>query len=182
LIAVRAMKAIIGSFGFVLLAVVIAFGSQGTSVVAHGDGIEVTSAEVKAMRQFAKGAFKPSSKALVDGAVKNVLFAHEALQQDLACPRADEAEGFVRTVLLAKCYLDARLKTAGLRDGAVESYYRANWRDFVDKQTGKLLELDADMRQRIEERILAVKRKAFATREFGKLCKKYHVIFAVNGS
>jgi len=159
------------------------FSPSEAQIVARGDGLEVTSAEVNALRQhLGKALLKPNRKALVDLAVQNELFAREAVQRKLDCPRSAEVEGLSRKVMLAKCYLDDRLKHLGLMPGAVESYYRANWNDFKDRETGKLPELDAGRRRWIKERILAAKKKKFAKEEFKALCRKYNVVFTDGGS
>jgi ribosomal protein L20 len=170
----------------ILILLILGLGALSVSavqVVARGEGLEVTSAEVNALRQrLGKALLKPNRKALVDLAVQNELFAREAVRRGLDCPQAAKAEGFSRKVMLAKCYLDHRLEHLGLMDGAVESYYRANWHDFRNRETGKLQELDADRRRWIEERILAAKKKKFAKEEFKSLCRKYNVIFTDGGS
>jgi len=171
--------------GILCVAVILfgAFGISAAQVVARGDGLEVTGSEVNALRQhLSKVALKPSRRSLVDLAVQNELFAREAIREKLVCPRSAEVKGLSRTVMLARCYLDNRLDHLGLIPGAVESYYRANWHDFRDKKTGKLLSLDADRRQWIKKRIVTAKKKKLAKEEFKALCKKYNVVFSDGGS
>lgn len=155
-------------------------GSEKGRVMARGDGIEVTAVEVKAMRNVFGG--RTSRKGLLEGAVKMVLFAKEALQEKVACPSAAEVAGFKRTIALANCYLHTRLDSLEVRDGAVESYYRTYWRRFVNRETGELAELDTDLRQEIKERILTAKKKHFGSREYERLCEKYNIVFTENGS
>lgn len=155
-------------------------GSKKGRIMARGDGIEVTDVEVKAMQNAFGG--RPTRRGLLEGTVKMALFAEEALEEKITCPAAAEVAGFKRTIALANCYLYARLDSLDVRDGAVESYYRAYWRRFANKETGALAELDADLRQQIRERILTAKKKHFGGREFKRLCKKYNIVFAENGS
>lgn len=179
----RMLKTLIFGSVIILSLVACSVGIAGAQVVARGDGVVVTSAEVNTLRQhLGKVAYKPNRKSLVDLAVQNELFAREAVSKNLVCPRSAEVEGFSRKVLLASCYLDDRLEHAGLMSGAVESYYWAHWHDFKDKKTGKLLELDARLRRLIKKRIMAAKKKKIANEEFKLLCKKYNVVFTGSGS
>ncbi len=176
------MKKLIGLFLAVLVLVFGTFSVSAAQIVARGEGVKVSDAEVNALRQhLGKAVLKPSRKALIDLAVQTELFAKEAIRNKLNCPRSAEVKGLSRTVLLAKCYLDDRLEHLGLIPGAVESYYLAKWADFKDKKSGKLPELDGERRQWIKKRILASKKKKLAKEEFTLLCKKYNVIFTDGG-
>ncbi len=166
---------------FIMFAVVSSSaGSEKGKVVARGDGVVVTVAEVNAMRNVYGG--HPTNRGLLEGTVKMVLFAKEALEEKIACPAVADVAGFEQTITLANCYIQSRLDSMDVRDDAVESYYRAYWQRFVNKKTGELDELDADLRQRIMEQILTVKKKHFGNREFMRLCEKYNIIFTKNGS
>ena len=164
-----------------MIMVVPAFGGQ-EKVVARGDGIVVTEADVKAMQGVVRENFRPTRKALVDGTVRSVLFAGEALSEGILCPPAAEAEGFARTLLLADCYFRDRLSAMKLKEGAVESFYRVNWKRFTVNKGGDLHELDDDLREIIRKRILTAKRKIFIKQEFRRLCVKFNVVFAEDGS
>lgn len=177
----------IAEIGFYsLVVIVISFslsfaGQKG--VVAQGDGITVTETEVMAMQGYADNQnFRPSRRALVKATVKTILFAEEALKRGMDCPGAAEKEAFDRTVLLAGCYLKTRLAEEDLIPGAVESFYRVNWRSFWDEDKGDLLKLDADLKKRIEERIRAARKGIFIRQEYKRLCKKYNVVLFINGS
>lgn len=169
------------SFMIAMMVVIPAFGSQ-EKVVARGDGIVVTEADVKAMQGMVKENFKPTRKALVDGTVRCILFAGEALREGISCPPAAEAEGFAHTLRLADCYFRDRLAAMELKDGAVESFYRVNWKRFTINKDGDPHELDDNLRTIIRERILTAKRKIFIKQEFNRLCLKFNVVFAENGS
>ncbi len=151
-------------------------------IVARGDGIKVTAADMAAMKKASKQAGQPSEKALVDGTLRMKLFAAEARKEGLECPAAADKGGFDQDIALARCYLEACLAVLTLRDEAVESYYRANWQKFVDKKDGELQDIDADLRKIIGERILAAKKMNFGLQEYNRLCEKYHIVFADNGS
>ena len=173
----------------ILLAVVVivvtslsAFGAP-KKIVAHGDGFVVTREQVKAMQAaFANGGFRPTSKGLLEGTVKMVLFAEEARRESFTCPSAAAASGFAQTIELSNCYLRTRLGELDIGDKAVESYYRAYWRRFSDKKTGELHIFDAALQERIKRRILTAKKENFGSQEFKRLCKEYNVVFGENGS
>lgn len=170
------------SIAMIALSALSALGAS-RNIVAHGDGFVVTSKEVKAMRAaFANGGFQPSSKGLLEGTVKIVLFAKQALREGFDCPSVSKSTGFSRTIALSNCYLRTRLGELDVGSKAVESYYRANWRRFVDKKTGELHPFDSALQERIKKRILTAKKKNFGRQEFKRLCKEYNVVFGENGS
>jgi len=149
------------------------FAAEPPKVVARGDdGIEVTTADLGAMRATAPD-FVPTRKALVEATVRTVLFAREA--EAVRCPRAADKTGFARRLALSKCYLRYRLEQQKLLPGAVESYFRAHWRHYTDAE-GKLKNLDKTTQHQIRARILRAKQRDFATLEYKRLCQKYHLV------
>lgn len=168
---------------FILAAVIVlpAFGSQETVVARGDDGFVVTEADVRIIRGKLKADFKPSNKALIEGAVRMALFAREASRLKIECPVAEDIKGFDRDIVLANCYMQERLKEMDLAAGAVESFYRANWRRFLDRKTGKLLPL-VKVKVGIEQHIRAAKKNSYLRRVFEGLCQKYNVVFTGGAS
>jgi len=163
-----------------MIMVMPAFGSQ-EKVVAQGDGIVVTEADVRAMRAMDEGHITPTRKALVEGTVRVMLFAREADKQEIDCPPAEGTEGFARTMAMAGCYMLQRLKKMELVAGAEESFYRANWKRFQDRKTGDVRSLE-DVKAGIRQHILLAKKKYFFRQEFKELCQKYNVVLTGSGS
>jgi len=160
-------------FILVMVMAVAVFAAEPPQVVARGDdGIEVTAADLGAMRATAPD-FVPTRKALVEATVRTVLFARESVP--VSCAAAAEKSGFARRLALADCYLQNRLERYKLLPGAVESYFRAQWRQYTDVE-GKLKNLDETTQRQIRARILRAKQKDFATLEYERLCQKYHLV------
>lgn len=167
---------------FIVMLAISGVHADSGRVVARGDGIEITTAEVAVMKKTVGQSAHPSAKALVEGTVRMKLYAVEARKGGVECPAAVDKSGFAQDIVLAGCYLDARLAALSLRDEVIESYYRAFWQRYVDKKDGELRDLDAELRQEISERILAAKKMNFGLQEYNRLCEKYHIVFPANGS
>jgi len=156
--------------------------ADSARVVARGDGLEIFGADVALMKKTVGQSAQPSAEALVEGTVRMKLFAAEARKGGIECPAAADTSGFDQDIVLAGCYLEARLAALTLRDEAIESYFRAHWQRYVDKKDGELRDLDAELRKEISERILAAKKMNFGLQEYNRLCEEYNIVFTGNGS
>ena len=167
---------------FIVMLVGAGVDAGSERIVARGDGITVTSADLVAMKKTVKQSAPPSGQALVEGTLRVKLFAQEARREGVDCPVVVDKSGFEEDIALAGCYLQVRLDALTTDDEAVESYYRAFWRRFVNKKDGKLQELDAGLQKKIRSIVLAAKKNNFGLEEYGRLCKKYDIVFVHNGS
>ena len=149
-------------------------------IVARGEGIVVTEADLAEMRKAALPFFVPTRKALVEATVRTVLFAREAEEEGIACKVAAGLNGFARKLALSRCYIRNRLQGARLLKGAILSYYRVHWRQFVDEK-GRDLPLDECLKKQIRGRILAAKRPIIEEAEYRRLCRKFSVVIQKNG-
>ena len=177
-----ALKGLLFVAVFLRLVVILPVCYAQEAVIARGDGILVTEADVQGMRKATKEWFRPTRKALEEATVRIVLFAREAEAEKISCPEAREMDGFARRLQLADCYINEKLNRVDLLPGAIESYYLVNWRDFVDPKTGEMLKLDDQLRAVIRKHILTAKRKIFTRQEYKRLCQKYQVTFVAGNS
>jgi hypothetical protein len=172
-------------FGFVIMIVTLlltglglagAAAADSGAVVARGaEGITVYAADLAAMRK-ASPNFVPTPEALLKATVRTVLFARRAADEGIDCPGLDRVAGFDRNIVLSYCWERELLKKTTLRQDAVESWYRAHWRQFTD-ENGELRPLDDDLRLKIRNRILVAKKKNIINEEYERLCDRYHIEF-----
>jgi hypothetical protein len=149
---------------------VVARGTTG-----EGGEIVVYAADLAAM-QKASPNFQPTPEALLKATVQTVLFARRAADEGIDCPGLDRVAGFDRKIVLSYCWERELLKRATLHEDAVESWYRAHWRQFTD-ENGELRPLDDDLKQKIRNRILVAKKKTIVNEEYERLCDRYHIQF-----
>jgi hypothetical protein len=159
---------------FVVLGLLIAAAPAFGAVVAKGEGIVVTTEDVAGMQNTTPSNVKPTKDALVKATVKTVLFAKEAVAEEVPCKEADDKEGFDKTVALSECYLRGTLMLKGLMPGSVDSYYRAH-PEYFKGADGKLLPLNDYRKEKIELGILKAKAPIFSENEFRRLFEKYKV-------
>ena len=169
-----------------LLLVILAMGSAGIcladdTLVAVGDGFEVTKKDVKELRAYMMArpvSFTSTDKEHHKAALKVRLFAEEAkalgLDQDVP-----EGEGVGRLVALSSRYTAKVLEDYPLDDVVFESYYRAHPGLFRNAQGGSddldLRPLDSVLRKQIKRKIMKAKGSMIAAMTFETLKEKYHV-------
>ncbi len=156
-------------------------GVEKAKIVAKGDGIVVTEVDVKEMKRYIPRFIIPTERSLEKMTVCTVVMAKAAQAERIKCEQAEVTTGFEQLYSLSRCYLKQKLEEMRLKKGAVESYYLAHWRRFLD-ENGKLRPLDEKMRQRIRKLIVRAKAGRFSRQLCKQLMQKYRVRWCEGGS
>ncbi len=190
LLFIIVMLALLGTLG-------VAWAGRN-SVVAKGDGFEVTVEDVMNFTEFTEksGPFRTTPREYRDYMVKLTLFALEAESLGITLPESGSqfTERTIENLLSFRAlYIKKLLEEAPLYDRVIRSYYAAFPENFLvkskddgrmhlqprDKGLGEdveLLPLSDELKEDIRGRI----RKAMAQREerqaYNRLFKKYNVL------
>ncbi len=185
--------AVVGLF----LSVLLSMPAQAEDkIVASGDGIEVSKGFVQSLGAFyEQKGMTTDYKELRKGAVRMRIFAAEAQKEGLVdeVPQGEAEQDIAKLLSIQNKYIQEELKKQEVEDRVVESYYHANPRRFVKKESESnstagpdsgvdmpltdedLQPLDEDLADKLKAFIRRSKRKEIADNLFQELEKKYNI-------
>lgn len=155
------------------------FAKSESTVLYKGDNFEFTKAELAKYRGL-KIDIKPTEEALKEFALLVELENLDYNSKKISCPELasiDEDkvdEGNVKyRYYKSVCYTRNYTDNYELTDGAVESFYRANWKKFVNK--GEMLPLNEELKKVIRKKIITHKLPVIRNEIRKSLMEKYNV-------
>jgi len=175
------------SFALLVLAFVFSFAFDvKAAVLAKGkDGIVVTDADLKRLEKEMGFTRVKDKKALVRYVLKIKLFAREALKEGLGKNLAGVKDEWERSKELYELYRKKLYDEYKVPEKVVKSYYLANWRKFVVKDSGVCLGGEeilkrplrdlSEVRDIIVNKIKRAHLPIMEEKEFDRLMKKYEV-------
>ena len=175
--------------GFALLVLAFVFSlafDVKASVLAKGkDGIVVTDNDLRRLEKEMGFVKIKDKNVLVRYVLKIKLFAKEALKGGLGKKLLDEKDGWERSKKLYGLYRKKLYDEYKVPEKVVKSYYLANWRKFVVKDSGVCLRREemlqrplrglSEVRGTIVNRIKRAHLSVMEEKEFDRLMKKYEV-------